>query len=70
MPGGGAFGVGPGQITDDSELALCLAHALVSTGPAQHHNTQTLQNNVADKYAEWLTSAPFDLGTLMDYRQH
>ncbi|CAI5996152.1 unnamed protein product [Closterium sp. NIES-64] len=30
MPGGGVFRVGPGQITDDSELALCLARALVA----------------------------------------
>lgn len=29
MPGGGYFKVGPGQITDDGELALCTMHALV-----------------------------------------
>jgi len=28
MPGGGPHKVAPGQITDDSELAICLAHAL------------------------------------------
>ena len=27
MPGGGVFKVGPGQITDDSEMAMCLLHA-------------------------------------------
>jgi len=29
MPGGGCHGIAPGQITDDCELALCLAHGLV-----------------------------------------
>lgn len=29
MTGGGNFGLGPGQYTDDSELAISLAHALV-----------------------------------------
>ena len=28
LPGGGAHKVAPGQITDDSELAISLAHAL------------------------------------------
>jgi len=29
MPGGGPFKLAPGQITDDSELALCLGKGLV-----------------------------------------
>ena len=28
FPGGGAFAVGPGQITDDSEMAMCLLHGI------------------------------------------
>ena len=28
-PGGGPFNVGPGQITDDSELAMCLMWAII-----------------------------------------
>ncbi len=28
MPGGGIMNVGPGQITDDSEMAMCLLHSL------------------------------------------
>ena len=27
LKGGGVFNVGPGQITDDSEMAMCLLHA-------------------------------------------
>ena len=29
MPGGGIHGTGPGQITDDSELAICQMHGLI-----------------------------------------
>ena len=28
FPGGGAMGVAPGQITDDSEMAMCILHGL------------------------------------------
>jgi ADP-ribosyl-[dinitrogen reductase] hydrolase len=33
MPGGGVLSVGRGQVTDDSEMALCLAQ--VRTGPGR-----------------------------------
>ena len=29
MPGGGPFRLAPGQITDDSELAMCLMWGLI-----------------------------------------
>ena len=29
MPGGGPFGLSSGQITDDSELAMCLMWGLI-----------------------------------------
>ena len=29
MPGGGPHMLAPGQVTDDSELAMCLMHGLV-----------------------------------------
>ena len=58
MPGGGMLGVGPGQITDDSEMALCLAHALIS------HETGQLQIAAAEMYVQWLKSGPFDIGIL------
>jgi ADP-ribosylglycohydrolase len=32
MPGGGVFKIGPGQITDDSELAMCMLHGLANSG--------------------------------------
>ena len=33
FPGGGVWGVGKGQITDDSEMAMCLMHGLIKSGP-------------------------------------
>ena len=62
MPGGGCFRVEAGQITDDSELALCLALALVSIGPAADHDRGSLHNAAADMYIKWLISGPFDVG--------
>lgn len=35
MPGGGCWSVGPGQFTDDTELALILAHGLTGQDPHQ-----------------------------------
>ena len=55
MPGGGALSVAPGQITDDSELALCLARALA--------NSPTFNlEKIAQNYAKWVESNPFDMG--------
>ena len=31
MPGGGPHKVGPGQVTDDSELAMCLMQAIIES---------------------------------------
>ncbi len=58
MPGGGMFRVGAGQITDDSEMALSLAHALISDHPNE------LQGATAEMYVEWLMSKPFDIGDI------
>lgn len=55
MPGGGIWNVAPGQIADDGELTLCLAHAL--TG-----QTGFEIERVAKQYAAWIESDPFDVG--------
>ena len=55
MPGGGAWGVAPGQFTDDGELTLMLAHALA--GQATYD-----PNRVAYCYRKWFLSEPFDVG--------
>ena len=52
FPGGGAWSVAPGQITDDGELTLSLARGLIAGGLPQ----------IAQAYAAWLRSRPFDVG--------
>jgi ADP-ribosyl-[dinitrogen reductase] hydrolase len=56
MPGGGVFKVGPGQITDDSEMAMCLLHA--TNDDHQHLNL----NKIAENFGNWYNSKPFDIG--------
>jgi len=56
MPGGGCHRVGKGQITDDSELAMCLLHALAEG------KGQILNNKIAEYYAKWIKSGPYDIG--------
>lgn len=50
--------VGAGQVTDDSEMALCLAHGLLA------HDPGSLQGAAAEMYVQWLLSRPFDIGDL------
>ena len=56
MPGGGCFGVAPGQITDDGELALALAAGLAA------NQGRYDVNEVARQYVDWAASSPFDMG--------
>lgn len=55
MKGGGVFRVAPGQVTDDGELTLALARAMVGE--------QTYpREKVASSYRSWVASHPFDIG--------
>jgi ADP-ribosylglycohydrolase len=56
MPGGGVFGLAPGQITDDGELTLCLLRAMAESDGAYNPSL------VASYYIDWANSAPFDIG--------
>ena len=47
LPGGGCWDVGPGQFTDDTELALCLGHGLAGAAPSAGFPTKA----VAAQYA-------------------
>ncbi|HNV72768.1 MAG TPA: ADP-ribosylglycohydrolase family protein, partial [Candidatus Ozemobacteraceae bacterium] len=55
LPGGGTWNVAHGQITDDGELTLCLAQALLES---RGFDIET----VARWYAKWFASPPFDIG--------
>ncbi len=58
MPGGGCWSVGPGQVTDDTELALSLAIGLRGHRPQDGFPLES----VAQQYWAWLASRPFDCG--------
>lgn len=52
--GGGPFQVRPGQVTDDTELALALARSLAAFGADR--------DEVARAYLRWYRGGPFDVG--------
>lgn len=58
MPGGGQLHIGAGQITDDTELALALSHALLGHDVSDGFPEEA----VAEAYREWYRSGPFDVG--------
>jgi ADP-ribosyl-[dinitrogen reductase] hydrolase len=55
MLGGGVWKTAPGQVTDDGELTLALAHGLAGTASYD-------RNRVAGFYRQWFLSSPFDVG--------
>ena len=60
MPGGGDLQVAPGQITDDGELTLSMARTLAAC------KTFDLEA-IAQNYAKWVESRPFDMGFTTSY---
>lgn len=54
MVGGGWLSLRPGQVTDDTDMTLCVARSLVTVGfsPA----------DIAARFATWLRSHPVDVG--------
>ena len=52
----GIFGNGPGQVTDDSELAMCILNGICRTLP----NWEA--DSIAEFYKGWIGSQPFDIG--------
>lgn len=57
FPGGGVWKVSKGQITDDSEMALCLMHAINKAD-----DESKLTDLTSRMYRAWYASKPFDLG--------
>jgi ADP-ribosyl-[dinitrogen reductase] hydrolase len=56
LVGGGWLGLRPGQVTDDTEMSLCVARAIDAAGG---WNAAC----VAERFAAWLRSAPADVGS-------
>lgn len=55
MMSGGDLNLFSGQITDDSELALCLARSLIASEKSAYNN-----------YIKWFNSEPFDCGATIN----
>ena len=68
MPGGGVWRIASGQITDDTELALSLAHGLLEAAtPIPLDSTRVKYgglpaNSIARWYSKWIASQLFDCG--------
>lgn len=60
MRGGGVFKLGPGQITDDTEMAIAQADGLLRGGKSMV--AVFPGDAIAGEYAKWLRSGPFDAG--------
>lgn len=57
MLGGGVHNKPAGTITDDTELALCIAHSVVECGGFD-------PSDVARRFVGWYESNPFDIGMM------
>jgi len=57
MLANGTHGQPAGTITDDTEMALCVARSLIGSG---HFDPV----DVVDRFVEWYQSGPFDIGIL------
>ena len=53
--GGGWLDLDPGQITDDTEMTLCVARAIAEKG-------EWNLVGIADRFAQWLEGNPVDVG--------
>jgi ADP-ribosyl-[dinitrogen reductase] hydrolase len=64
MHGGGVFKVGPGQVTDDSELEMALLEALYQANiPIEERSVENFPiERIARAYIRWYNSNPFDIG--------
>ena len=61
MPGGGPHGVGPGQVTDNGEMSMCLLWGLAKNKKEQGVLNLDL-NYICEYYRDWILSSPFDIG--------
>ena len=57
MVGGGTHGKPPGTVTDDTELALCIAQSLRTHAAFE-------PSDVANRFVTWHDSGPFDAGLM------
>jgi ADP-ribosyl-[dinitrogen reductase] hydrolase len=56
MTGGGWLHLTPGEVTDDTQMATCIAQSIVETGTFD-------PEDIARRFVDWLHSQPKDIGT-------
>ncbi|MEU0489923.1 ADP-ribosylglycohydrolase family protein [Nocardiopsis sp. NPDC006139] len=61
MIGGGLGPYAPGEYSDDTQMAVCIAQALVDTQPAAIQDHHVL-NEIADNFLTWYTTGATDVG--------
>ncbi len=54
--GGGWLRLAPGEVTDDTQMATCIAESIVATGTVDG-------DDIAHRFVDWLHSDPKDIGT-------
>ena len=54
IQGGGWLQLKPGQVTDDTQMSLCIARSIVACGWSPR--------DIAERFAQWLRSKPPDVG--------
>jgi ADP-ribosyl-[dinitrogen reductase] hydrolase len=57
MLGNGTHGQPPGTVTDDTDMALCIARSLVERGSFDGED-------IADRFLAWYREGPFDIGLM------
>lgn len=71
LGGKGPFRLGPGQITDDSEMAMAILHGLVPNSEAVRGSPQDVKHpsvlpldiaGIQMYFNRWINSPPFDIG--------
>jgi ADP-ribosyl-[dinitrogen reductase] hydrolase len=56
ITGGGWLHLKPGEVTDDTQMACCIAHSIVA-------RQQFDRDDIAKRFVEWYRSNPPDIGT-------
>lgn len=62
MPSGGPFMLVSGQVTDDSELAMCIMHGILANKESIVTKNEFKMDRIAEYYGKWMLSDPFDMG--------
>ncbi len=57
--GGGWLNLDPGQVTDDTQMSICVMDAIIDS----HNITSQFYNNVGNNFVKWYKSNPPDVGS-------